>query len=160
MADSGRHVVKTSNVGHHHATCHHHPSGASTTTTTPWWASLKGAPPRRQSLLRVASTEATNSRRPPFSPVVFFEHIPATVAAYGIPRRLSSFLNLPQQCGEESSSSSYRCQVRAFSWSSSTEGWSQHHQEEAREESHKKEPIPHHQLWLVFWRCFILSARL
>jgi hypothetical protein len=59
--------------------------------------------------------------------------------------RLSS-----QQCGEQSSSSSYRCQVWAFPWSSSTEGWCQHHKEEAREESHKREPTPHHQLWIIF----------
>jgi hypothetical protein len=95
-------------------------------TQLSWWASLNGAPPRRHSLLRVASTWATISRRPPFCPVVFFEHIQDTFAAYGIPRRLSSFLYLPQQCGEESSSSSYRCQVRAFPWSSSTEDWYQH----------------------------------
>jgi hypothetical protein len=45
--------------------------------------------------------------------------------------------------------------VQAFPWSST-----KHHKEEAREESHKREPIPHHQLWLIFWRCFILSAGL
>jgi hypothetical protein len=100
-----------------------YPSGVSTTATTPWWASLNGAPPRRHSLLRVASTWATISRHPPFSPVVFFEHIRTTFTAYSIPRWLSSFLYLPQQCEEESNSSSYRCQVRAFSWSLSTEGW-------------------------------------